>query len=245
MVNNTLAKALTLLKAELGANLTIGTSDDSRYYSMLESQQEWFASMYDWNQLYDKWDVTVVGGSAGRYSSFPSVDYNGNTYSINFDRPVIAYVKYTIRWQEMVYGIGIMEYNVRNSELTTPATQDPLMKWRYKPGDNSKFEVWPLGASASQTMRFEGQRKLTSLRTVGDVIDPTKTLDLDDRLLVLSVAINVLTAKEDPSVKVKSDKLNALWQVLRASESKQNRSFPLGETHKTNTRRVVPITVAG
>lgn len=242
MIGSSLSKTLTLLKAELGVNLSIGTADDSRYYQMIETQQEWYASMFDWNQLADKWDAVVTQGAGGRYTLIPTIDYQGVTTSINFDRPVLVYVKYSMKWQEIVYGIGPAEYNVRDSELNPTSTQDPVMRWKFKPSDRTYFEVWPLSASPSQTIRFEGQRKVNTLRTA-NVLDPTKTLELDDRLIALAIAVDVLSAKEDPAVKAKSEKLNALWQTLRAAESSENRSFPLGGGDRRIQRRVVPITV--
>lgn len=242
MTGNTLANVLTKLKSELGANLTIGTADDARYYEMIETQQEWFSSMYDWNVLKDDWEVTITTGAGGRYPTVPTVDTLGNSHLINFDRPVVAYVKYSNKWQELGYGIGPTELNVKDSD--EGETLDPVMKWMLKPGDSSKFEIWPLSASASQLIRFEGQRKVTSLRTAGSFVT-TKTVDLDDRLIYLSLAVDILSAKEDPSAKSKSDRLNSVWQTLRAAESKSTRSFPLGAGvgAQTNPRRVVPITV--
>lgn len=242
MTGNTLANVLTKLKSELGANLTIGTADDARYYEMIETRQEWFASMYDWNVLRDTWEVTVTPGAGGRYPTIPTVDANGNSFGINFDRPVSVSVKYSAKWQEVLHTIGVDEMNIWDSD--EGEASDPVQRWQLKDGDSTKFEIWPLGVAAGQELRFDGQRKVQSLRTAGSFVT-TKVLDLDDRLIYLSLAVDILTGKEDPAARAKSDMMEALWKTIRAAESKSTRSFALGAgVGKTlNSRKVVPITV--
>lgn len=239
MTGTTLAKTLNLLKSTIGASLSVGVANDSLYLQQIETQQEWFASMYDWNVLADEWSVTVSAGTGGQFTTFPATDANAIAAEINFDRPVNTFVKYSSKWKEVGYGIGVAEMNVWDSTLGQ--TQDPIMKWQTKQGDGSKFEVWPLGSRA-QEFRFVGQRKVNSLRTSGN-LDTTKSLDLDDRLIAYAIAVETLTEKESPSAKLISDKLNALWQVLRAAESKSTRGFMLGGNKQQETRKVVPITV--
>jgi len=242
MTGNTLANVLTKLKAELGANLTIGTADDARYYEMIETRQEWFSSMYDWNILRDTWEATITPGTAGQYPTVPVLDANGNSFTINFDRPIVTSVKYSAKWQEVLHGIGVDEMNVWDSDAGEAS--DPVQRWQLKEGDATKFEIWPLGVAASQEFRFDGQRKVQSLRTAGAFVT-TKVLDLDDRLIYLSLATDILTGKEDPAARSKADMLEALWKVLRSAESKSTRAFPMGAgVGKTlNSRKVVPITV--
>jgi hypothetical protein len=242
MTGNTLANVLTKLKAELGTNLTIGTADDARYYEMIETRQEWYSSLWDWNVLRDTWEATVTPGAVGQYPTVPTQDANGNAFLINFDRPINVSVRYSAKWQEVLHGIGVDEMNVWDSDAGEAS--DPVQRWQLKDGDSTKFEIWPLGVAASQEIRFDGQRKLQSLRTAG-VFVTTKVLDLDDRLIYLSLAADILTGKEDPSARSKADMLESLWKTLRSAESKSARSFALGAgVGKTlNSRKVVPITV--
>lgn len=239
MTGATLAKTLNLLKSTIGASLTVGVADDSLYLQRIETQQEWFASMYDWNALNDEWQLDVLPGLTGQFTTFPGTDTNGITSAINFDRPITTFVMYSTKWKETTYGITVRELNIWNSSLGQ--VQDPIMKWQIKQGDSSKFEIWPLG-SKTQTFRFVGQRKVNSLRTSGS-LDTTKTLDLDDRLIAYAIAVEILTDKESPSAKLVSDKLNALWQVIRAAETKSTRDFTFGGAQPKRDRKIVPITV--
>lgn len=235
MTGTTLAKVLTLLKSELRMSLTVGIADDALLKAQIETQQEWFASVYDWNVLNDKWDKTVTG----RFTDLPTSDVNGFTHEINFDREVKVYTKFSNTWKEVGWGIGVAEMNVVDSD--TGETQEPVLKWQVKNGDTSKFEVWPVGVDA-QVMRFEGQRKVNTLRTAG-VLDSALTVDLDDRLIAFSVAVGILTDKESPMAGVTKEKLNVIWQTLRGGESKQERTFRVGSEVGGVKRVVQRITV--
>jgi hypothetical protein len=115
------------------------------------------------------------------------------------------------------------------------------MRWAYKEGDRTRFEVWPVG-TATQTVRFVGQRKVASLRTTGS-LDPTKTLELDDRLVTFAVAVDILTGKDDASAKSIGEMLSALWKTLRSSDGSRRSDFGLAQELNKEPRRVVPITV--
>jgi len=227
-----------MLKSQIGASLTVGTADDTLNYQRMETKQSWFASMYDWDMLVDSWNQTITVGAGGRYTTFPTVDINGYTNSINFDRPVEAAVLYSLKWLDMGFGIGTDQMNLWNSDLGM--TSNPVMKWDYKKGDRTMFEVWPLGGQV-QTVRFTAQKQVATLRTAG-VIDPTLTLTLDDQLITLAVAVDILIALEDPSAKSISEMLSARWRTLRGAEPKNLRSFGLYNDQMKPIRRVVPIT---
>lgn len=237
-LGTTLAQTLVMLKSQIGASLSVGTADDTLNYQRIETKQTWFASMYDWDMLVDSWDQGITVGTPGRYTTFPTTDINGYTNTINFDRPVDAAVQYSLKWLDMGFGIGINEMNLWNSDLGM--TSNPVMKWDFKKGDRTKFEVWPLGGQ-TQTVRFTAQKNVATLRTAG-VLDPTLTLTLDDQLISLAVAVDILTALEDASVKSYSEMLAARWRTLRGAEPKNLRTFGLYQKRDQPLRRVVPIT---
>lgn len=237
-LGTTLAQATIMLKSQIGASLSVGTADDTLFYQKIETKQQWFASMYDWDMLVDEWDAAIGLGVPGRFTAFPTVDVEGASQTINFDRPLIAAVSYSLKWLDMGFGIGTDEMNLWNSDLGQ--TSNPCMKWDFKKSDRNYFEIWPLGGAA-QTVRFTGQRNIATLRTAG-VLDPTKVLTLDDRLVTLAVAVDILTAMEDQSAKPTAEMLAALWRTLRGAEPKNLRTFGLYNRVDRPNRRVVPIT---
>ncbi len=235
----TLAQALILLKSQIGASISVGTADDALMRQLIETKQEWFASVYDWDVLVDQWDVNVV--AQAQYVTLPTVDVNGFTYSMNFDRKVDAAVKYSLKWRDLSYGIDNEDYNIFDSTLGQFMV--PIMRWRLKTGDRSLFEVWPVSSvtSPTQVVRFTAQRFVKSLRTA-NVLDPTKTLDLDDRLVTFSVAVDLLTAKDDNRARSVADSLRGIWNTLRGADGIRKSTFGIARPLDIEERRVIPIT---
>lgn len=211
----TLLSVRNLLKERIDDSLSVGSANDARYDLAIEKKQESLATLYDWDFLYDYWDCTVNS----QYPTIPTVDGLGNTKSIDFDRSPELFVLYSLRYQPVTYGIGVPEWN-----LFPPSqnyTCDPILRWRRKPDSTTLFEVWPIPATFPQTVRFVGFRTLTSLRTNG-VLDPTLTLELDDRLVAYAVAYDMQADKNAPSaVQIKAE-----WTTLLSSLRGNNNERP-------------------
>jgi len=193
MLGATLASVMNLVKNEIRASLSAGSADDAAIKQAIETKQEWLASMYDWAELSDEWTATANA----RYVVVPTADVNAAAYTINFDRPVTISRKWNSIWDPIGFGITLENYNAYDSD--EGVTQDPIQSWRFKPGVRSSIEVWPIPATDTE-LRFSGQRKLLTLRNAG-VLDVTKTLDLDDILVSLAVAVDLLAGKPEQSAK--------------------------------------------
>ncbi len=193
-----------MLKAELGYSLVSGvaTADDQTLYRLLDNEQKRLAADFDWAFL-DKY-TDVAAGVGSRNLTLPT--------DIVFERPVRVERKFNLLWQDIEHGITDADYNISDSDLAR--TMDPIRKWRLK-SDGTTFEVWPIPSTA-QTVRFHGQRTITSLQTAG-AYDPTKTLDLDDLLVVLFVAANRLARAKQADAQIMLTRANDRLQMLRAS----------------------------
>ncbi len=229
----TLANALLMLKAELGYNLTAGvaTADDQQLYRLIDNEQKRLAADYDWSYLDKYTDVTAA--IASRYLTLPT--------DIVFERPVRVERRFNLLWQDIEHGILDEDYNVSDSDLSR--TMDPIQKWRLR-SDGTTFEVWPMPSTA-QTVRFHGQRPITSLQTAS-AYDPTKTLDLDDLLVVLYVAANRLMRMKQQDAQLMLTRAENRLQMLRVSAPPiTQREFVLGgdQSDFERRRRNVGITV--
>lgn len=214
----TLAQVTELLKAEIDDSLSVGTANDARYYLLLEQMQLNLSSEFDWAVLRDYWNSTVTG----QFNTVPTVDRFGNTKSIDFDRDIQLYVYYSRRFQPVVYGIDVPEWNTFDPNPppgTGPYVQDPVQRWQFKQDDNSIYEVWPLPASTPWTVRFDGWRQLNTLRDGSGALDPTKTLELDGRLVALSVAMDMQVDKLAPSAARIQQKLAHLMTNIRGNDN--------------------------
>src|SRR5438132_3496691 len=213
----TLANVLLSLKAELGYNLTSGvaSADDQILYRLIDNEQTRLAADYDWAHLDKYADIAATVGT--RNLNFPAS-------SIVLERPLRVERYYNTLWQEIKHGIKDEDYNIYNSDLGLK--YDPVQKWRLN-SDGSTFEVWPIPATA-QTIRFHGQRPLTSLLTAG-AYDPAKILDLDDLLIVLYVAANRLSRTKQEDATLMLQRAENRMQMLRASgPTTVQREFFLG-----------------
>src|SRR5688572_21574796 len=179
-----LAKVLQIFKGECKIALSPGAApaQDEAFLLLIEQRQQWLAGEYDWPFLESTFDVAV--DAADRYGEIPT--------SLNQDRPFEVEVLWNDRWQPVEKGIGLEEYNVISSgDGGVPIqSQDPIWRWGYKPGDDLEFEVWPIPVTAT-TLRFKGQRQLTSLRNEavgGFAFQLAARVDLDSTLVALVAA---------------------------------------------------------
>lgn len=228
----TLGSTVELLKEKIDDSLSVGTANDARYQLAIEKKQMVLATEFDWACLQDYWDSTVNA----RYNDVPTVDYTGTTKLINFDRRPDLYTLYSTRYQPVDFGIGVTEWNLFNPDLGY--TQDPIQRWRFKPDDYTKYEVWPVPATFPQTLRFVGWRQLNTLRTNGS-LDTSKTLELDDRLVAYSVAMDMQVDKLAPSAVNIQRELAFILSSLRGNDESRPQQIHLGHPNAywANPRR--------
>lgn len=230
MRGNTLANVLSQLKSELGATLTAGvaTAQDQILYNLIDNKQQWLAGEYDWPFLCLDADVTA----SSRYPTLPT--------TLDFSRLFGVSVMWSTFWKPVGYGIGPAQYNALSSgDGSVPVVQrDPIEKWRYNT-DATKFEVWPVPSSA-QTVRFSGVRPLATLKTSGSY-DPTKTLDLDDLMVVFLAAAEYLARTKPDQAKLKLDLANQRIRSMRATSQVKDRVTSLIPDTERPKPRVAPL----
>jgi hypothetical protein len=220
----TLSNLVTMLKAELGDSLSAGTQSDAVYKKLLESKQKFLVTEFVFPFLEDRWDSSVVAGS--RFLNFPTANIQSVTVAIDHEQTLKAEVKYNDLWRPMEYGIGSDEYNTFDSDADERS--DPIQRWRYQ---GTQFEVWPRPTTA-QTVRFTGQRVLSALT------DNDHTADLDDVLLVLSVAVPLMLKSKNPAVSQKASEANRRLLRLLAKYSTRDEQVILGQRQSGDRREI-------
>jgi hypothetical protein len=229
MLGATLASVVNLVKSEIRASLSAGSADDPLIKQTIETRQEWLAAEFDWEELEDEWTMNVVLG--GRYTLIPTADIGANAYAINFDRGHQLWVKWNDVWQPVDYGLCLEDYNCYDSD--NGETSDPIQKWRFRPGDRFYAETWPVAATA-QVCRFDGQRKLKTLRTAG-TLDTTLTLDLDDQLVALAAAVKLTMGKPENAEKVAL--YNSRFTTVRGTNKKPDERYFIGGGNGNQSRQ--------
>jgi hypothetical protein len=260
--NSSLGNVVTMLKAELAANQIVGTAaaNDTQYACLIAAKQRWLSDTYDWPELEYTWDVQVPGGGQGRYNTFPTTTGLNTTRSINYGRPLHTSVWYSGNWQTVVYGINEMEFNYINSDGAIPDTGmspqilDPIQRWRE--ASTTQFEVWPV-PSVNQVFRFRAQSELTPLLefspNVGQpsTISPmwTATLDLDDVMVMLYTAGELLQLRGKGNAQALMQRAQARMAQIRATYPKRTMDCAFGQSRTHQYSHIVavktPILVAG
>ena len=227
MRNTTLLKALQLLKAEcdLAVQPGVAPSEDLKLSILIEQRQIWLASEYSWPFLQlDPEEGTVVMDSTERFGDFPT--------ALDIDRPFRVKALFNQYWTDVEYGITEDDYNAISSGDDIPVVlQDPVLKWGYKRGSDTEFEIWPVPLDGSQ-VRFIGQKKLTSLRDSGNAgfsYNDTATLDLDDQLVVLFTAASFLLKSNPQLAREKLALAERRLAKLRGAHSLGQSSFQIGQ----------------
>jgi hypothetical protein len=202
-----LSSIRALLKAEIRDYQGTNTDLDTEYNYLLANKQRELASQWDWSFLKHDWDLSCTAGT--RYFDIPTVDTRGQSVDINFERPLLVNRLFASYYEPVYYGISVEDYNYRE-DTTEPL--DPIQKWQLVTNANEasnpdEIEVWPVPAT-THTLRFTGQRVVQALTS-----DSHKA-DLDDLLLVYSVAADILAMREQPNepimLKRATDRLNLL-----------------------------------
>lgn len=196
------------LRAEIGAstNVAMGVNTLPNLKQILRRTQERLWSDFDWPFAFIERDEPLLANQ--RYYAFDN--------DIDFDRINEAWVRYSETWRPLCYGITQEHYN-----RSDPATyrEDPCTNWRHYEGN--QFEVWPVPASAQTTLRFKAIKKLPSL------IDDTDRAELDDALIVLFAAAELLSRAKAEDAQAKMQMAMSHYAKLKGNTSK-NRVFVLG-----------------
>lgn len=130
-------------------------------------------------------------------------------------------------WRLIGPGIDPEDYTAWNSDLDQRSW--PPRKWQIF--EDETVEIWPISDVNATAATREGYLKFTGIRNLKELVDDGDRADLDDRLLVLYAAAEMLAASNAKDAQLKLDQANALYARLRGNLTprKQFRMFGIGE----------------
>lgn len=180
---------------------------------------------YDWEHLRITREDAGKDMAAGqRYYDFPA--------ELNLIKALRAWHFWGGQWRPLSHGITPAHYSIFDSDAD--ARTDPVDRWDFY-GD-SQFEVWPLPASASGEVRFEGTKLITPLTS-----DEARA-DMDDILLSLLTASTLLNENEQTAAaNERLSAANSRLAQLRAGLSDRS-SVCIGMGNAYGARRPRTIT---
>lgn len=204
-----LSALVDALRAEIGAstNVAMGVNALPQLHQILNRTQERLWNDFDWGFAYIERDEPMVNGE--RYYAFDN--------DIDFGRIVSAHVKYSSSWRPLEYGIGPEQYN--SSDPEDGEKEDPPTRWRHYEGN--QFEVWPMPSSDECVIRFKAIKKLPKM------IEGSDVALLDDNLIVLFAAAELLAKAKSEDASAKLQSAQALYNKLKGQGVKTD-VFTLG-----------------
>jgi len=196
-----LLKLREMLRAEIGASSSVamGINTENQFDHLLRRTQEILWTEFDWEFAQIDRDEPLIVGQ--RYYAFDD--------EVDYQRIIDAHVKHDGKWKCIAYGIGVAEYNAKDSEIGEVSS--PVERWQHF--ENIQFEVWPVPDEA-QTLRFRCYRKLPPL------IAPADAALLDDNLIVLRTAAEYLARTGSKDAQAKLAQATIHFNRLKGQASK-------------------------
>ena len=197
----TLLNLRSMLRAEVGQSLNTaqGANSQTQYDMMLNRVQKELWEQYEWPHL--------------RYFSSVALADGQRIYPYPIEMPLDYIVKAHIlssanNWVPIEYGIDLVDY----AQYAEGTKGWPVQKWANVPTVTAgvtnpvgQIEVWPVPNQAGQ-LKFRGQAPATQL------IAPTDKAVLDDTLITLFAASEILASQKAEHSALKLQKAN---QFLR------------------------------
>lgn len=176
------------LRVETGrsTSVALGVDEEQRLKTTLARVQEILYDDYDWPFLRVKPFKSLAAGQ--QHYDMPA--------GLNLDRIEEVGVWYNGKPFPVERGIGFAEYSAYDP--FEDERSDPVLKWDIVDnGGDEQIEVWPLPASNDQRLQFIGIRNLNTF------VSNTDTADLDDRLIVLFAAAEILANQKSEDAETK------------------------------------------
>ena len=224
-----LLRLVQMVREECGRSSAVGVSVDdlSGIKTKVQRTQELFYEQYDWTHLRQMFDRESM--SAGERYYDPSA-------GVNFDRIEDMVIWYNGLAHPIERGIEFSDYNQYDSE--SDQRSEPTLKWDIRwTGSREQIEFWPIPSTNDQFWQIKGIRSLRALAADADVAD------LDDRLIALTVAAELLAGKDDKSAGVVASLAKQRLDMLiaRPNTSMKRYRMGMGETDRAHKEIVIRV----
>lgn len=203
-----------MLRAETSRSLSpaVGVDDIQNLTVVIQRVQETLYDEYDWPHMREVFSaVPLLAGQ--RYYDLPT--------GLNYDRIEEASIRISTMPVPFQRGIDFSCYAAFDSDAGVRAS--PAIRWDIRSvAAAEQIEVWPIPSDNSSSMQFKGIRKLRRL------VDNDDVADLDDRLIVLFAAAEILAHSEAPDAKMKLSAAQALLARLKGRSAAASPTIRLG-----------------
>jgi hypothetical protein len=225
----TLSNMLSMLRVEarLSKLPAHNIAGREQQIEMLQRKQDFFWDDFDWPQLRVERYIELQEGQ--RYYSPPD--------DVKVDRIQTLAVRNASAWMPLENGISDGNYAAFDSDLD--ARGDPAQRWRIvedEDGDEA-IEIWPIPNTDFDSVTLEGKVRVVGIRNLNPFVAESDTADLDDRLLVLHCAAEMLAAAGAKDAQLKLDQATKHYAKLRGNMVKRTKMRLFGPTADEMPRR--------
>lgn len=218
-----LVKLLDLLRAEARISLNPAHNQQTRdnHVSLLQRTQEWLWEDFDWPHLRVERDISAQEGQ--RFYDVPD--------DITIDRIAEVWFRYGQRWTRLCPDISMAHYQQWDSDLDQRSW--PVTNWRIS--ENEMMEMWPIPAQDAEVDTLEGKIRVVGIRKLRPFVANEDRADLDDRLITLYAAAELLGAAGAKDAKLKLDLAGKHYAKLRGGMMPR-RKFRMGGGDSASTK---------
>lgn len=192
------------LKAEAGQSALVSAGVDAlpALKQILRRTQETLYDDYAWPHMRFMPFKNLAAGQ--RYYDLPS--------GLNMERIEDVAVWHNGKPMPVERGIGFAEYASYDSDSDDRA--DPVLRWDIRsPSGTPQIEVWPLPATNASTGPSHNRLHFIGIRSLSALTADADTADLDDQMIVLFAAAEMLARQKSEDAPAK----------LAAAQSRYNR----------------------
>lgn len=211
----TLAILINDLRSEIGHSLepNLGKSTRDVLINVIQRTQRRLWDDYAWPFLRVQRDLTISQNQ--RYYDLPA--------DMVFERIERVEFKRGDYWEKVEYGVGAAQYNQYDSDRGK--TSSPIQ--RYDAAENDQIEMWPVPSANSDPTTGDGMIRLHGIKNLGGLINDTDKADLDDQLIVLYGAAEMLARQKQADSQNKLAQAQAHYSRLKARLAKSE-TFIIG-----------------
>lgn len=197
--------------------------------TILNRVQEWLYDDFDWPQLIVREDVAMVAGT--NLYTIPS--------NISIESVLSIHTKYAGAWCELDPGVPLecyAEFDSDEDERYTPAR-------RYRQYDATRIEIWPIPSTAGVVATKENYIRIEGVTNYSPLSDDTDTAILDDQVIVLYAAAEILARKKDADAQNKLAMARKRRLALSGKQSKKD-TFSLAGGSSEPTKKELRVVYA-
>lgn len=218
----TLNQLVTKLRSEVrdAPGAAFGVHVRESYEAILRRYQETLWAQHDWPHMIVEAPKALQAGQ--RYYDLPDDPV------VPVDRIKMIYYRHGGQWLPLPRGINKRLYGIQDSDLDQRS--DPVRRWDYYNGSSEadQIEVWPTPATNGVVSTYQGYILFEGVRALNPLIASGDRADLDDHLIVLFAAAELLAARGAKDAELKLRMAQSHFNKLKANGANNRPMIVMG-----------------